>query len=251
MGFALRGAVFRPLSLILPDGRARPVLAIDRDHGAAGACRAARGEHRVISLALARFGARARGPERERPGQHLDGEHRLLPPDGNTGALVSDRVNPLVFYGRAGSNVFVSRDGGKSFSQAGSFGGGGNNGGGGARPRAMYGLEGNLWVTTNGALWRSTDSAASFERINAVSAAQSLGFGQPAPGATHPALFLAGTVNGRAGLYRSDDVGASWLAIDDAEHRFGFINHLTGDPRQFGRVYLGTGGRGIVTGEPR
>jgi hypothetical protein len=175
----------------------------------------------------------------------------FTPADGNTGALVSDRVNPLLFYGRAGSNVFVSSDGGKSFSQAGSFGGGAGNGGGGARLRAVFGLEGNLWVTTNGALWHSTDSAASFARIDAVSATQGLGFGQAAPGATHPAIFLTGTVNGRAGIYRSDDAGGNWLAIDDAQHRFGFINYVTGDPRQFGRVYLGTGGRGIVSGEPR
>jgi len=172
----------------------------------------------------------------------------LAPQDGNTGALVADRVNPLVFYGRVGSNVFVSRDGGQSFSQAGSFGGGGNNGAGGARLRAVFGLEGNLWVSTNNALWHSTDSAASFQRIAAVSAAQSLGFGQAAPGAAHPAIFLAGTVNGRAGLYRSDDAGANWTAIDDAAHRFGSINYIAGDPREFGRVYLGTGGRGILTG---
>jgi hypothetical protein len=82
-----------------------------------------------------------------------------------------------------------------------------------------------------------------------VSAAQALGFGQAAPGAAHPALFLAGTVDGRAGLYRSDDAGASWLALDDPAHRFGYINHIAGDPRQFGRVYLGTGGRGILVGE--
>lgn len=175
----------------------------------------------------------------------------VTPPDGNSGALVSDRVNPLVFYARAGSSVFVSVDGGKSFSPAGSFGGSGGGGGGGARLRSVYGLEGNLWVNTNGALWRSTDRAATFERINAVGATQSLGFGQAAPGATHPAIFLAGTVNGRVGIYRSDDAGANWLAIDDAQHRFGFINHMSGDPRQYGRVYLGTGGRGIVTGEPR
>ena len=151
-----------------------------------------------------------------------------------------------MFYGRSGSNVFVSRDGGASFTQAGSFGAGNA---GGARLRAVFGLAGNLWVSSNNALWRSSDFAASFQRIEAVSAAQGLGFGQAAPGATHPAVFLAGTVDGRAGLYRSDDAGTSWIAIDDAEHRFGYINHVAGDPREFGRVYLGTGGRGILVGE--
>ena len=190
---------------------------------------------------------RGAGPHYSRDqGRSWSASSGLTPADGNSGALVADRVNPLVFYGRTGNNVFVSRDGGASFTQAGSFGGGNA---GGARLRAVFGLEGNLWVSTNNALWRSNDFAASFQRVEAVSAAQALGFGRAAPGAAHPAVFLAGTVDGRAGLYRSDDAGASWLAIDDPEHRFGSINHLAGDPREFGRVYLGTGGRGILVGE--
>jgi hypothetical protein len=171
------------------------------------------------------------------------------PPDGNTGALVADRINPLLFYGRAGGNVFVSRDGGANFSPAGSWAGG--NGGGGVRLRSVFGLEGQLWVSSNSGLFRSGDAGASFERIAAVSSAAALGFGQAAPGASFPAVFLSGNVDGRSGLYRSDDAGGSWQPIDDEMHKFGFINHLTGDPRQFGRVYLGTGGRGIVAGDPR
>ncbi|HTV23241.1 MAG TPA: sialidase family protein, partial [Polyangiaceae bacterium] len=173
----------------------------------------------------------------------------VMPPDGNTGALVADRVDPLVFYARSGGDVFVSQDGGATFTQAGSYaqGGGGN---GGARLRTVFGNAGHVWVSSNGGLWRSTDGAATFERIEAVSSAPALGFGQAAPGATYPALYLAGSVNGQVGLYRSIDAGASWVAIHDAANRFGFINHITGDPRQFGRVYLGTGGRGILVGDP-
>jgi photosystem II stability/assembly factor-like uncharacterized protein len=171
----------------------------------------------------------------------------VSPPDGNSGALVADRVNPLVFYARAGGTVYVSRDGGASFSPAGSIG----TGNGGARLRSVFGLEGQLWVSSSSGLLRSSDGGATFERLAAVGAAAALGFGQAAVGASFPAIFLSGTVNGQGGLFRSDDAGASWLAIDDEAHRFGFINHLTGDPRQHGRVYLGTGGRGIVVGDPR
>jgi hypothetical protein len=191
---------------------------------------------------------RGAGPHYSRDeGANWTASSGYSPPDGNTGALVADRVNPLVFYGRAGGNVFVSRDAGVSFSPAGSFG----NGGGGARLRSVFGLEGQLWVSSNSGLLRSGDAGASFERIAAVSSAAALGFGQAAPGASFPAVFLSGNVDGRSGLFRSDDAGASWQPIDDEMHKFGFINHLTGDPRQFGRVYLGTGGRGIVVGDPR
>src|SRR6185295_4887767 len=101
---------------------------------------------------------RGAGPHYSRDqGRSWSASSGLTPADGNSGALVADRVNPLVFYGRTGNNVFVSRDGGASFTQAGSFGGGNA---GGARLRAVFGLEGNLWVSTNNALWRSNDFAA-------------------------------------------------------------------------------------------
>jgi photosystem II stability/assembly factor-like uncharacterized protein len=175
----------------------------------------------------------------------------VTPPDGNTGALVADRVDPLLFYARNGNNVFVSHDGGATFAQAGSYAaqGAGGGGGGGARLRATFGNAGHLWVSSNGGLWRSTDAAQSFERVAGVDAAPALGFGQAAPGATYPAVYLSGSVNGQPGLFRSDDAGASWVPIHDNQNRFGFINHITGDPRQFGRVYLGTGGRGILVGD--
>jgi xyloglucan-specific exo-beta-1,4-glucanase len=119
------------------------------------------------------------------------------------------------------------------------------------RLRSVFGLEGQLWVSSNSGLFRSGDAGTSFERIAAVSSAAALGFGQAAPGGSFPAVFLSGNVDGRSGLFRSDDAGGTWQAIDDEMHKFGFINYLTGDPRQFGRVYLGTGGRGIVAGDPR
>jgi photosystem II stability/assembly factor-like uncharacterized protein len=51
-------------------------------------------------------------------------------------------------------------------------------------------------------------------------------------------------------VYRSDDGGESWRRIDDAQHQYGYLNVIVGDPRNYGRVFLGTSGRGIVYGEP-
>ncbi|GIF05572.1 cellulose binding domain-containing protein [Actinoplanes siamensis] len=49
------------------------------------------------------------------------------------------------------------------------------------------------------------------------------------------------------GVYRSDDTGATWLRINDDKHRYGNAGDaLAGDPRIWGRVYLGTNGRGIL-----
>jgi photosystem II stability/assembly factor-like uncharacterized protein len=54
-----------------------------------------------------------------------------------------------------------------------------------------------------------------------------------------------------SGFFRSDDKGATWLRINDDQHQFGFCNLIIGDMRVYGRAYVGTGGRGIVYGEPK
>jgi hypothetical protein len=63
-------------------------------------------------------------------------------------------------------------------------------------------------------------------------------------------LFLTGKIESVQGLFRSDDAGTSWVRINDEQHQFGSISHVTGDPRIYGRVYFATGGRGILCGDP-
>jgi photosystem II stability/assembly factor-like uncharacterized protein len=70
----------------------------------------------------------------------------------------------------------------------------------------------------------------------------------PAAGATYPAVYVVGTVSGVYGIFRSDDAGASWIRIDDDRHQYGMLGDIAGDPRIYGRVYVGTEGRGIVYG---
>ena len=71
----------------------------------------------------------------------------------------------------------------------------------------------------------------------------------PAPTGNYPAVFIVGTVGTVRGFFRSDDGGATWVRINDDAHQFGNIGALTGDPRVFGRVYLGTSGRGVIYGD--
>ncbi|WP_229263783.1 hypothetical protein [Cohnella cholangitidis] len=53
------------------------------------------------------------------------------------------------------------------------------------------------------------------------------------------------------GIYRSDNGGASWIRINDDQYQFGAADRtITGDPRVYGRVYVGTNGLGIVIGNP-
>jgi hypothetical protein len=159
--------------------------------------------------------------------------------------LASDRVNPNKFYAAATSGVFVSTDGGMSFSSVGLA-----SVPRGARIRPVFGIEGDVWLVSTQGLQHSTDSAAAFTPVPNVSSALALGFGRAAPDQAYPALYLSGTVSGVPGIYRSDDGGQSFMRIDDSQHQFGWVSVVTGDPRRYGRVYLGTGGRGILYGDP-
>ncbi|HEY4107282.1 MAG TPA: hypothetical protein VGM44_25465 [Polyangiaceae bacterium] len=166
-------------------------------------------------------------------------------PAGSRGSAISDRADANAFYALVSGAVYVSSDGGKTFATTGA-----------ATLNGAFGLHaasgaGDIWVAANDGLYHSTDSAKTFTKIMATSAASDLGFGKPASDGGYPALYLAGSANADSGIFRSDDAGATWTRIDDSDHQFGSIGHVSGDPRVYGRVYLGTGGRGIIYGDLR
>jgi xyloglucan-specific exo-beta-1,4-glucanase len=106
-------------------------------------------------------------------------------------------------------------------------------------------------VTTGKELLRSTDSGKTFDTVGPVTESVALGFGKPAPGKQFPAVYLIGTVDDVSGFFRSDDAGATWVRVNDEKHQFGSAGVIAGDPRVYGRVLIGTGGRGIVYGDPK
>lgn len=161
--------------------------------------------------------------------------------------VAADRVNPSLFYALAGNGtqLWVSRDGGLTFEETAS-----NLARVSGRPRAVFGIEGELWLPTASGLLHSTDGGTTLEPVAGVQSAYSVGFGKAAPDAAYPAIYLGGALNNQLGVYRSDDGGVTWERIDDARHQYAYLNLVTGDPRNYGRVYLGTSGRGIVYGDP-
>jgi photosystem II stability/assembly factor-like uncharacterized protein len=166
----------------------------------------------------------------------------------------ADRVNPNKFYvlDAKGGQAFTSIDGGAHFTasptglpaladyQYSS-----------ASAQATPGIEGDVWLTNFKELNHSTDSGKSFEAVTTVTEAYALGFGKAPEGKKYPALYLIGKIGDVVGYFRSDDAAATWVRINDDQHQFGFCTVIIGDPRVYGRVYIGTGGRGIVFGEPK
>lgn len=159
--------------------------------------------------------------------------------------LASDRSSPSTFYATSGGTLYVSSNSATNFAAVNSFYGSGV-------PRACFGEPGEVWVAANGGnLYQFTGAGTAQNTISSVSNAWGVGFGMPAPGKTHPAVFIIGSVNGQYGFYRCDDgVGTTWVRINDDQHQYGWLqnNYIAGDEIVFSRVYLTTGGRGYIYG---
>ncbi|MBV6325075.1 GDSL-type esterase/lipase family protein [Duganella violaceipulchra] len=163
---------------------------------------------------------------------------------------VADPVNASKFYALSGATMLVSTDAGASFAPAGGLA----SAKGSTVVRAAPGREGDVWVALyDGGLARSTDAGASFAKLANVGYAAAVGFGKAAPGASYPAVYIWGSVDGVRGVFRSIDSGASWLRINDDNHQYGGpgdAQFVIGDANTYGVVYMSTAGRGIVTGKP-
>ncbi|AOZ92593.1 WD40/YVTN/BNR-like repeat-containing protein [Paenibacillus crassostreae] len=168
----------------------------------------------------------------------------------------ADRVNAKKFYGFSNGTFYVSTDGGATFYASNVKG----------LPttlssnfKALHGKEGDIWIgaamdnshpENSFGLWHSTDSGATFTKLNNVQEAATIGFGKAAPGKDYMSLYSYAKINNKYGIYRSDDAGASWVRINDDKNQFGSANAaITGDQRVYGRVYVATNGLGIVIGD--
>ncbi|MFC3573639.1 RICIN domain-containing protein [Streptomyces yaanensis] len=166
---------------------------------------------------------------------------------GTDAEVVADRSSGNTFYSLSGGTLYASTDGGATFTaRAGNLPSG--------RLVAVPGIAGDLWISGGGkGLLHSTDGGRTFAALGSVQSASALGFGKAAPGANYQALYLIGTVKDVTGVFRSTDKGATWLRVNDDAHQWGAIGSLgiiTGDPDTFGRVYIGTNGRGLQYGDP-
>jgi xyloglucan-specific exo-beta-1,4-glucanase len=164
-----------------------------------------------------------------------------------SGAVVaSDRVTPGLFYATSGTTLYVSTNGGQSFTAV-------TGATGGGAPRPCFGEAGEVWTAGGGALYRFTGVGTTNTRtqITTVTTCYGVGFGMAASGQTHPAVYIIGTVGSQYGFFRSDDgAGATWVRINDNNHQFGWLqgDYIGGDENTYGRCYLTTGGRGVIYG---
>jgi photosystem II stability/assembly factor-like uncharacterized protein len=173
--------------------------------------------------------------------------------------IVADKIDAMRAWAiDAGtSQLLASRDGGQSFAPVAAAGICPDLSA--ARPRnresqpalvASPFAAGDLFLNCGGALFRSRDGGERFARIGKGLEIALFGLGKGAR-PDEPALYAVAAREGETAIWRSLDGGETWRRINDAAHRWGNrFRVISGDPRRFGRVYVGTDGRGILYGDP-
>lgn len=176
--------------------------------------------------------------------------------------VTADRSNGYFYItqlssGGGGHTVYRSTDGGVNWSIQGTIGAGTYNiyrtqiv----AAPAAndvwfcddgisLYDTNGNF--APKGGLWRSTGGGSWVQVVGtgSIKAVRQVSFGKAASGSGYT-VFINGFVNGVQGVYRSDNYGANWTRLLDVPTVCS-IESLAGDRQIYGRVFIGTGGRGI------
>jgi hypothetical protein len=175
--------------------------------------------------------------------------------------VIADRQDTKTFYAMDlfEGKLFISSDGGANFkasplnlpdSLPKRNKNRGDNRGGQDRIYATPGYNGDLWIAAYDGLYHSKDIGKAFIKINGVQEMHGFGFGKAAPNYEYPTLYMIGVVKGVRGIFRSDNAGMDWVKINDDQHQWGLLLHITGDPKLYGRVYIGTHGRGVIYGDP-
>jgi hypothetical protein len=182
-------------------------------------------------------------------------------PSSSMSAIFSDKVRPKVFYAfQSSTGTFYSTyqaDGNENgytwtaMSATLPF----------ASLRLMvpvYNQAGDIWLTQSTALYHSTDFGVTWTKINASGTAALLtnvttvAVGAPKTAGAYPSIFVYGTYNGIQGIFRSDTKGTRWIRVSDDAHNYGgpaAAPTFVGDPRVYGRIYMGMNGRGLIYGD--
>jgi len=183
--------------------------------------------------------------------------------------LIADRksANKVYAYDSGGAfwgtpgKVYVSTDGGHNYTL--SQGSVSAN----LAPNAYWitqmvanpSVEGDLWLVDGNAVYHSTDSGATWTKLNGfatvpangstgqLQGASMIALGKAQAGSSYSAaIYVVGTMGGVWGIYHSDDGGATWARYNDDAHQYGGIGAIAADWTTYGRIYFSGTGRGIV-----
>jgi hypothetical protein len=109
--------------------------------------------------------------------------------------------------------------------------------------RTAHSLRMDLQCTTNGgANWSAVGKFSGF-------CVTAFGFGASAPGESYPAVYVAavtisGITAGAINIWRSTDDCVTWTNLGAALNSWDSVTDITGDPNNYGVIYLTFGGSG-------
>lgn len=112
--------------------------------------------------------------------------------------------------------------------------------------------KGELWATSlQSGLYRSVDGARTFQKFapSRIPFARAIAVGKAAPNSKNPTLYLAGTLDGRDGVFYSSDFGQNWTPMTTPEMPMiggTSISDMVADGRDWGKLYIATGGTGAL-----
>ena len=123
-----------------------------------------------------------------------------LPSDSQ---IASDKKNNSIFYGASGSNFYISRDGGRTFSSIATLGSSTSP----AKVIVNPNVSGDVWVSTDKGLFHSVNFGSTWAQLPEITQAWSISLGAPAQTGGYPALFAIAKFGSQGGYFRSDDQG--------------------------------------------
>jgi xyloglucan-specific exo-beta-1,4-glucanase len=159
-------------------------------------------------------------------------------------AIASDKRNGTVFYGGSAGSFYLSTDTGVTFTKTATLGSSTVVN----QIRVHPTLAGDIWASTDVGLFHSTNYGSTFTQISSgVSAGYSFALGAASTTSGYPVIYGFFTVDTVTALFKTEDQGLNWAMISDAAHGFGAssANVVGADMATYGRVFVGTNGRGI------
>jgi len=168
-------------------------------------------------------------------------------PSSGISWVTSDKRNNKIFYAGSGSNgkLYKSTDGGATFSEISL----GSSSVAAIRDIVAHPTKaGEVWVSTNVGLFKSTNSGSSFTKVNGIDNTEQISFGLGSGNNWNVYAFGFGAAGPK--LYATANAGANWTDVQGSQG-WGSMsaNRVVGSANVPGQIYVGTNGRGVYFGK--
>lgn len=164
---------------------------------------------------------------------------------GNDVYFIGDPNNASYVYGCGNGTFYTSSDGGKTFARI-----------AGITPNYRRLCvdpenEGTVYIANGAGLLVSKDHGQTTEMVPNIKFCEAVGLGKAKNDGDPLVIYIWGTPMeaDKPGLYMSENLGESWVRVNDDVHNFGGTGNgvfVSGDMNEYGRCYMSTVGLGII-----